>query len=345
VVRKAFQGAASKSVSAIDALNKRIGDLRKELINQALAGDISKDTINELNESIDELTTAQVDLLLATTTTLPFMEAQALALDDIGDSAQTAGQAIKDLEEIQRAEAQATAETRLTAIGIVSDAEQQAFAILTQLNTNKLIAIDNEETKALRALDAQSLGEEELAQRRKEIQEKSAEERAIILTKQAKEDKLAAIFEATINTAAAVTRALIVSPLFAALVGALGLAEIAVIAAQPIPTFHEGKKPELKEGEMYAKILKSESVIPPAQSKKYKGAVDAMIDQRFEKYVYDEYMLPMMKGMEKKDASPYNDIHIWNNQKKQIRLTSETNNLLRGMNRSLEPSNRRRSWN
>ena len=339
------------SVGPFAQLTKQISNLKKELRDQSIEGNISKDTIKALDDAVDELVTAEVDLQIALSGTLPFIDAQKLALEDVGKQTKTDIDLIREFGEIQKEEAEKiqkdiedTANKRLSAIDMVSQAETQAFNIIAQLNFNKLITIDNEEAKQLKALEATGLGEEELAKRRLAIQEKSDADRAIILTKQAKADKVAALFQAAINTAVAITK-VIPNPILIAIAAALGAIEIAAIAAQPIPTFHEGKKSELKEGEMFAKILKTESVIPPKQSKKYKGAIDSMIDKKFESYVFQEYMLPMMKQMGKTQSSnPYDDIHIWNNQKKQIKLTAETNTLIRTMTKVLDPGHHRRSW-
>mgnify|MGYP003149792518 CR=1 FL=1 len=258
----------------------------------------------------------------------------------------------KEFEEKKREEIQKTADGRLQkiqdTIDLISGIEQQASAIFAQINENKLIGIDNEEKRALKALEAQGLGEEELAKRQKEIQEKAEKERAKILTKQFKADKAAALIQIAIDTALGIMKTLgqtgfLGTPL-AAIIGTMGAAQAAVVASQPVPEFHEGKKPELKDGEIFAKVLKSESVIPPEQSKKYKGAIDSMIDKKFENYVFQEYMLPMIKSMSKKDATPYDDVHLWNNQKKQIRLMQESNGLTKLMIKTLD-INSRRSWN
>lgn len=343
-IQALLKGEVNKSVGAFDKLKNNISALKKELINQSLAGNISKDTIKELNAAVDELTSAEVDLQIALTSTLEPMRAQKLALDDIRDSAETADELIAEFEADLRNDIEETADKRLNAINTVSQAQQQAFNILAQINTNKLIAIDNEEISELKLLETKGLGEEELAKRKLDIQKKSDIERAKILTKQAKEDKAAAIFAATIATAVAVTETLSV-PALAAVVAILGAAEIAVIAAQPIPTFHKGKKAELKEGEIFAKILKSESVIPPEQSKKYKGAIDSMIDKSFESYVMKEYMLPIMKSMIKKDTMPFDDMNIWNMQNKQLKAMKEGNILTSKLISSLGSSNNRRTWN
>lgn len=343
-IQKILKGEIEKSVGAFATLSKQVSELKKELKDQSVEGTISKDTIKALDDAVDELVSAEVDLQLAIAGTLPLLKAQELELDKVGGKAQSAADLLRDFEQIQRDEIEATANKRLDAIDKVSMVEQQAFRIIAQINTNKLIGINNEERAELKALEEKGLGEEELAVKRLEIQTRFDEQRAKILTKQAKADKIAAIFEATIATAVAVTKTLD-NPVLAAIVAVLGAAEIAFIAAQPIPEFHEGKKPGLKDGEIYAKILESESVIPPDQSKKYKGAIDSMIDKNFESYVFKEYMLPMMKSMGKgQHGTPYDDINLWHNQKKQIKLMTESNQLTKAMLRSMDSGNKRRSW-
>lgn len=59
--------------------------------------------------------------------------------------------------------------------------------------------------------------------------------------KQAKWDKANSIVQAGIATALAITKAL-PNLVLAALVGAMGAAQIAVIAAQPIPRYAKGTK-------------------------------------------------------------------------------------------------------
>ena len=233
-------------------------------------------------------------------------------------------------------------------IAAIINMQQQMFTIIAQINENRLIALDNEEKRALEALESQGLGEEELAEKKKAIQEKIAKQRAEILRKQFIADKAAALVQIAIDTALGIMKTIgqtgfLGTPL-AVIIGTMGAAQAAIVAAQPVPEFHEGKKPELKDGEMFAKILKSESVIPPEQSRKYKGAIDSMIDKKFENYVFQEYMLPMMKSMSKKDVTPYNDVHLWNNQKKQIKLMQESNGLTKAMIKTLDNTNSRRSW-
>lgn len=348
VTLKKYNDLIKKLKTAQDLLNEAIGktpeQLKKE--EEALANLAAKQATAK-NKGI-ALEKRQQDEIDKT-----FSLSAELGVDFVGLMAEFYASDFdnfQEFEEAKRNEVRKTEDERIAkieqTIANISEVEQSLSAIIGQVNENKLIAIDNEETKALKSLEAQGLGEEELAKKQKEIQDKAERERAVILRKQFIADKISAITQVAINTALAVTRALAstANPIFAAFIGGLGLVQAGVIAAQPIPEFHEGKKAELKDDEIYAKILKSESVIPPEQSKKYKGAIDSMIDKKYEDYVFQEYMLPMMKSMSKKDSSPYNDVHLWNNQKKQIRLMQESNGLAKAMIKALDMGSQRRSW-
>jgi len=355
-IQKILKGETKKVSTEFELLQKVVSKLKKELLDQALAGDLDEKTLAKLKDATDKLTKAQEKLndavkvetdediakkAAARATAINKMRSMEMDIDEFVKQVENENKRIRDENFNKRVD-------QINKIAaITSDVEGQLSAIIGQANENKLIALDNEEKRALEALEAQGLGEEELAKKKKEIQEKAEKERAKILTKQFKADKAAALIQIAIDTALGIMKTLgqtgfLGTPL-AAIIGTMGAAQAAVVASQPIPEFHEGKKAELKDGEIFAKVLKSESVIPPEQSKKYKGAIDSMIDKKFENYVFQEYMLPMMKSMSKKDATPYDDVHLWNNQKKQIRLMQESNGLTKLMIRTLD-TNSRRSW-
>lgn len=93
-------------------------------------------------------------------------------------------------------------------------------------------AISTEEAEARKRA-----AEERTAQRDKELEKQKAE----IQQKQARWDKANSIIQATIATALAVTKAL-PNLVLAAVVGAMGAAQIAMISAQPIPKYARGTK-------------------------------------------------------------------------------------------------------
>lgn len=382
-ITKILKGETKEAKTEFQLLQRVVSKLKKTLLDQGMAGDHDTETLIALKEATEKLTKAQEKLndamktdeereediakIAAAEATLMNQRRKAtsemtsdidaafkLAQDIGGDQVSLMAEfmtsdfeTFKEFEEKKREEAKKTideaGDERDKTIEAIIEAEEAIFGVIAQINENKLIAIDNEETKALRALENQGLGEEELAEKQKQIHDKADKDRAEILTKQFKADKAAALIQVAINTAVAISK-VAENPILIALAAIVGTAQAAVILAQPIPEFHEGKKAELKDGEMYAKILKSESVIPPEQSKKYKGAIDSMIDKKFENYVFQEYMLPMMKSMSKKDPTPYDDVHVWNNQKKQIKLMQENNGLTKLMINTLVNTNHRRTW-
>ena len=80
----------------------------------------------------------------------------------------------------------------------------------------------------------------ESAEARAAVEEEFNRKKRAIQKKQAESEKKQAIFEITLNTAAAVVSALKKGPVFAAIVGALGAAQLAVAASTPIPEFFRG---------------------------------------------------------------------------------------------------------
>jgi hypothetical protein len=122
-------------------------------------------------------------------------------------------------------------------IGIVGDIWGQALQ-------NKTIALDNFHKKELDAINNSQMTEEQKEAAIQNLEEDTADKRAKIQRKQAIADKAAAIAAATINGAQAITKvagqtgigAIAAAPMIAGLVAA----QIAMIAAQPIPAFADG---------------------------------------------------------------------------------------------------------
>lgn len=96
---------------------------------------------------------------------------------------------------------------------------------------------------ALRESGAITEKEAEARQKRLDAQENA------LKRKQAQRDKAIALFQAIINAAAATVKALLEGgPIYAAIVAALGAAQVALIASKPIPKFGKGKRPGEYEG-------------------------------------------------------------------------------------------------
>jgi hypothetical protein len=71
------------------------------------------------------------------------------------------------------------------------------------------------------------------------LNDQMEKKRSALAIKRAKAEKASALMSAIVNTAASVTK-VIYDPLLAVLVAALGAAQIATIAAQPIPALAKG---------------------------------------------------------------------------------------------------------
>lgn len=161
---------------------------------------------------------------------------------------------------------------------IATDTALQVLNIIQQFGQQQtemeLQRIEAQRARIDELREAGAITEKEAFARQKRLDQ---EERSI-KRKQAERDKAIAIFQAVINTAAAVVAALtagpIAGPILAAIAGAIGAAQIALIASRPIPKFAKGKKdsyeglgeigetgPEIMEhdGNMY--LAKKSSVV------------------------------------------------------------------------------------
>jgi hypothetical protein len=146
-------------------------------------------------------------------------------------------------------------------------------------------------------LDNQIMGLEFAAQRELElagnneeakraIEERTAQKIRELRQKQARNEKAQGIFSTIIQTAQAVVRAL-ASPggiVLAGIVGALGAAQTAAIASQPIPRFARGTKrvPGRMTGtdSVHALLMPGEGVMPVDRMNKYAPAFDAIYDRK-----------------------------------------------------------------
>ena len=121
---------------------------------------------------------------------------------------------------------------------------QMVGNIFAQMIQNQMIALDNYHKKQLNAIKNSQMTEEQKATAIQNLEKDTAKKRAAILRKQAIAEKAAAISSAIINGAQAMTKVsaqtgvgtFVFSPMIAGLVAA----QIAMIAAQPIPQFADG---------------------------------------------------------------------------------------------------------
>ena len=122
----------------------------------------------------------------------------------------------------------------------VIDIGNALFEFGAALNERELANIEAQEEYKLSLV-----GDNEEAQNR--IREDADKKRRQIARRQAVQDKIQGLFNAGINTAIGITKALASLPppaniTLAAVIGALGAVQIATIAAKPLPAFAEGVK-------------------------------------------------------------------------------------------------------
>ena len=119
-----------------------------------------------------------------------------------------------------------------------------AFDVIGQALDNQMIKVENNHKREAALIEASSMTDKAKSEAMIALEEKTAKEKAKIQRKQAIAQKAAALIAAVINGAQAITKvagqtgigAIAAAPLMAALVGA----QIAMIAASPIPQFADG---------------------------------------------------------------------------------------------------------
>lgn len=139
----------------------------------------------------------------------------------------------------------------------------QVGSIFSQYNSNRMMEIDNWLKTQLDANETSYLNEEEKAKRKEQLEQEADQKRKALQLQNAKREKKLGIFSAIISTAQAVASALKTAPpmglLLAGLYGALGAAQVAMIASQPLPQLNTGG---LINEDVKAQLHANEAVIP-----------------------------------------------------------------------------------
>jgi hypothetical protein len=174
-----------------------------------------------------------------------------------------------------------------------------------QASDNRITEIENIRDAEVEAIN-QSLNFEADKIRQREAAEFRANQRiAAERTKQARADKALALFQATIATAVAITKAL-GNPLLVAFAIATGAAQIAAIASQPIPKFKKGGEVGGRSHEAGGTLIeaeKGEFVVNKSSVARHRDALDAMnrSSVAFKKYIDDRYVRPALMDFANKN--------------------------------------------
>lgn len=211
-----------KSKTATELLTAEINALKKALDDQALASDINSTKLAEYLRLTKELEAAQTRLKQAT-------EDATTSIDGITLAQATSGLQIKEqIEEIPEL-------SKEKIVGL-TDAQKEAVQTATDFSLGALdltsqVFAQGEERKlqALQQrLDDGIVSEEEFAEQEREIRIKAA-----------KQQRVVELFQATISGIRAVIEAGGLTPLGIA-TGIFNAAQIAILAAAPLPSFEKG---------------------------------------------------------------------------------------------------------
>lgn len=212
-----------------------------------------------------------------------------LATEDIIKNAEKANEEFKRLEEERTRNFQEEQNKRRYL-------EQQAVNASIQIISmgidfaykSKQAEFNNEMNLLDAAYNNKKVSEEDYQKRKKQI-----------LNEQAEAEKEAALFRATIDTASAVISAFADGgPILAALAAITGAAQIALIAATPVPQYAEGTEfvqlGKNKKGKdtIPALLNEGEAVIKTDENAKYPGLAKAWNQGKLDDYVLSNFMLP-----------------------------------------------------
>ena len=240
----------------------------------------------------------------------------------------------KELNDTIATETQRATDARIAQTFQVLDATKQLVSELTglydQFSEQRIAKIEEERDLALESIDAQiEQNAEYLEKRRISEEEAAANEKALLdekvrleaaaqkkireeKRKQAILDKAAATFEIGLQTAIALVAAQKEPPplnaILSAIIAATSAAQLAAVAAQPIPyrkgSKDTGRKEHLarvgEEGEELVWMPANSKVLPAKQTRKYSDIIDAMYDNKLDDYVYKNYITPAL--MAQKEA-------------------------------------------
>lgn len=177
------------------------------------------------------------------------------------------------------------------------DAELE-FERINEEGERKLLALEERQARGTvsekMAADQRMLIEDSTASAISKRESELAEELSSIKRKQAVADKLGAIFDIGVSTAIAIAKAVALSvgtgglP-FSAIAGAIGAAQIAFVAAAPLPQFAKGTKDAQgglsivgEQGQEAMFVPQHAKILPAPQTKKYADVFESMRNNTFD---------------------------------------------------------------
>lgn len=203
---------------------------------------------------------------------------------------------LNDLQGLANAQTQ----NQIDSINAVKDGELSAI-------DEQLAALDEAHNKRRIGDKKYEESKKKLLEQRKADEKKAADETKKLKQQEAERDKLFTVFSIILNTARAIVEAL-PNVFLSTLAGIVGAAELAIAVATPIPAFAKGTKGKHKSGmgiigEQGAELVYmpgGTQVVPADRTRKYKEAINSMIDNNFEQYVYKAMIAPALREATRK---------------------------------------------
>jgi hypothetical protein len=232
----------------------------------------------------------------------------------------------------------------------VADTLGSIISLQGEQSALRIEEIDAESQKQVEAIERSTETEinkqRQLDALRLRTQQKIAQEKA----RQAQSEKIFAIFTAIINTAAEVTKN-IANPVLAAITAAAGLAQIAIISAQPVPKFKKGGPVGGKSHEAGGTLIeaeKGEYVVNKSSVSQHRKALDAMntSSAAFKKFIDEKYVRPAIAGYAMNNKRDGITVNASLNSKSMERKLDKLNKTMAGkqMIVNINGSDSRYSW-
>lgn len=156
----------------------------------------------------------------------------------------------EQIQKIRDEDTQRNVSAQIQKLDTVNNYTQQALGIMSGFFNNQGIMIDNNYKKERKSIENSKVKEEEKKKALEALDAKYDKKKIALQKKQMLAEKASALFSIGINVSEAITKALAktINPVFAGIIGALGLAQAAMVASKPLPELAEGGVIKKKTG-------------------------------------------------------------------------------------------------
>lgn len=300
----AIKQDATKQIAEIDKKAAEDKAAREKEAAEKLAQETLRIKVQGLNDEISLLKAAEINEGTSLDRRIKLIELDGKKrIAEAEGNAATIALINAETQQKIREEQKKTADDQLNNLFEIAQATASLFGqiielqgIQSQKRIDELTATSEAEKLAI---EKSTASEREKQAKLEALRIRTEQKIAAEKRRQAIADKAAAIFSATINTAVAVAKAATVPEKAIAL--ASGLAQIAIIAATPIPKFKKGGPVGGRSHEAGGTLIeaeKGEFVVNRGAVSQHRKALDAMntSSAAFKKYIDERYVRPAIAG-------------------------------------------------